>query len=199
MGCLKLCEGWVFLRGGEKHLLFPRKPREKNRSRSAPAEMDGGWNLYAMVGNDPVGRIEFRGMISYAISVTFKRVHLSNAWGRTIPEAHLHCKCSRKCELSCNINANFDVLVRTDKDIDIWNKFYYEQNRRDRMRTYDEILDHELGHLLVFISGIYSFGEQVVAYEKGYPTLLDCEKLASHFERMFDKEFQALINSEVHD
>ena len=41
MGCLKLkTEGWVFLRGGEKHPLFPRKPREKNRSRSAPAEMD---------------------------------------------------------------------------------------------------------------------------------------------------------------
>ena len=42
MGCPKLHEGWVFLRGGEKHLLFPRKPREKNRSRSAPAEMDDG-------------------------------------------------------------------------------------------------------------------------------------------------------------
>ena len=40
MGCSKLYEGWFFLRGGEKHLLFPRKPREKNRSRSAPAEMD---------------------------------------------------------------------------------------------------------------------------------------------------------------
>ena len=40
MGCPKLHEGWVFLRGGEKHLLFPRFPREKNRSRSAPAEMD---------------------------------------------------------------------------------------------------------------------------------------------------------------
>jgi hypothetical protein len=41
MGCPKLkTEGWVFLRSGEKHLLFPRKPREKNRSRSAPAEMD---------------------------------------------------------------------------------------------------------------------------------------------------------------
>jgi hypothetical protein len=60
MGCPKLLEGWVFLRGGEKHLLFPRKPREKNRSRSAPAEMDGGWNLYAMVGNDPVGRWDWR-------------------------------------------------------------------------------------------------------------------------------------------
>jgi RHS repeat-associated protein len=43
MGCPKLYEGWVFLRGGggETHPLFPRKPREKNRSRSAPAEMDG--------------------------------------------------------------------------------------------------------------------------------------------------------------
>ena len=38
MGCPKLHEGWVFLRGGEKHLLFPRKPREKNRSRSARNE-----------------------------------------------------------------------------------------------------------------------------------------------------------------
>ena len=50
MGCPKLHEGWVFLRGGEK-----------NRSRSAPAEMDGGWNLYAIVGNDPVGRWDIRG------------------------------------------------------------------------------------------------------------------------------------------
>jgi len=43
MGCPKLqTEGWVFLRSGEKHLLFPRKPRGKNRSRTAPAEMDAG-------------------------------------------------------------------------------------------------------------------------------------------------------------
>jgi hypothetical protein len=65
MGCPKLYEDWVFLRGGEKHLLFPRKPREKNRSRSAPAEMDGGeWNLYAMVGNDPVDGWDYLGNMS---------------------------------------------------------------------------------------------------------------------------------------
>jgi hypothetical protein len=63
MGCPKLKTGnWVFLRGGEKHLLFPRFPREKNRSRSAPAEMDGGWNLYGFIGNDPVGRWDWRGL-----------------------------------------------------------------------------------------------------------------------------------------
>ena len=104
MGCPRLkTENWVFLRGGEKHLLFPRKPREKNRSRSAPAEMDdacpflfsseyldsetglvyynyryyspelgrwtkrdpigedGGLNLYAMVGNDSVSKIDIWG------------------------------------------------------------------------------------------------------------------------------------------
>ena len=55
MGCPKLkTENWVFLRGGEKHPLFPRKPREKNRSRSAPAEMDDGGSLHGMVLNDPV-------------------------------------------------------------------------------------------------------------------------------------------------
>jgi RHS repeat-associated protein len=105
MGCPRLkTENWVFLRGGEKHLLFPRNPREKNRSRSAPAEMDdecpflfsseyldsetglvyynyryyspelgrwtkrdpieedGGFNLYGMVGNDPVGRGDYLGL-----------------------------------------------------------------------------------------------------------------------------------------
>jgi len=71
MGCLKLCEGWVFLRGGEKHPLFPRKPREKNRSRFAPAEMDGGWNLYAMVGNDPVGRWDYGGLLLSSRPIIF--------------------------------------------------------------------------------------------------------------------------------
>ena len=69
MGCPKLHEGWVFLRGGEKHPLFPRKPREKNRSRSASAEMDGGWNLYGMVGNDPVGRWDWRGLVEATVKL----------------------------------------------------------------------------------------------------------------------------------
>jgi len=62
MGCPKLYEDWRFVSaetaGRKRPYLFHP---EKNRSRSAPAEMDGGWNLYAMVGNDPVGRWDLRG------------------------------------------------------------------------------------------------------------------------------------------
>jgi hypothetical protein len=52
---------------------------EKNMSRFALAEMDG-WNLYAIVGNDPVGAWDYLGRAGYAYNeYVEKHVKIENA------------------------------------------------------------------------------------------------------------------------